>query len=45
MLVYFFGYGGNSFLVNKLKPIINDVGFKLVTIHEWPDADVKWERT
>lgn len=42
---YFFGYGGNSVLIEKLRPIIEDVGFKLVTIHEWQNADIKWDRT
>jgi len=41
--VYFFGYGGSTKVLGPLKPIINELGLKLVTIHEWPDADIKWE--
>ena len=39
-----FGYGGNSVLVKKLKPIIEKCGYQLITISEWEDADIKWNR-
>ena len=38
------GYGGNSELAERLRPILNECGYDLVTIHEQPSADVKWER-
>lgn len=41
--VYFFGYGGHAHLAEALRPMIESLGMKLVTIHEWPNADVKWE--
>ncbi len=41
---YFFGYGGNSVLLNPLKPILEKTNFKLVSIHEWDNADIKWNR-
>jgi len=41
--IYFFGYGGSSVLLEPLRPIIEKLGMKLITIHEWEDADIKWE--
>jgi len=43
--VYFFGYGGSSKLLEPLVPIIKELGLDLITIHEWPNATIKWERT
>lgn len=41
-LVYFFWYGGSSTLLEPLIPVIKELGLKLITIHEWDNADVKW---
>lgn len=38
------GYGGNSFLAENLRPIINELGMELKTIHEWDSADIKWDQ-
>jgi len=41
--VYWFGYGGHSWMAEKLRNLIEDeLGMQLVTIHEHPNADVKW---
>ena len=41
--MYFFGYGGSSWIAEKLRYIIEDkLGMKLVTIHEHPNADIVW---
>ena len=41
--VYWFGYGGNSWIAEKYREMIEDeLGMKLVTIHEHPNADVQW---
>jgi GT2 family glycosyltransferase len=40
--VYFFGYGGSSHLAEELRPLINSLEMDLVTIHEWENANVKW---
>jgi GT2 family glycosyltransferase/tetratricopeptide (TPR) repeat protein len=41
----FMGGGGNSFLVNDvLKPQIEKAGYELVTITEWDDATIKWDK-
>jgi GT2 family glycosyltransferase/intein/homing endonuclease len=42
--VYWIGYGGSSSLAEELRPVITELGMELVTIHEWPTADIKWER-
>lgn len=39
------GYGGNSENAEKLKAILDRTGYDLVTIHEHPNADIKWNRT
>ena len=36
-------YGGNSFLAENLRPLINSLGMQLFTLHEWDSADIKWE--
>ncbi|MDB4330336.1 glycosyltransferase [bacterium] len=42
--VYWFGYGGSSWMAEKLRVIIEDeLGMKLITIHEHPDADIPWK--
>jgi len=42
--VYWFGYGGHSWMAERLRETIEvDLGMKLVTIHEHPDANIKWE--
>ena len=41
--VYFFGYGGHSWMADKLRNLIEDeLGMQLFTIHEHPNADIKW---
>jgi hypothetical protein len=41
---YWFGYGGGSWLAERLRYTIeNKLGMKLITIHEHPDANVKWD--
>lgn len=41
--VYFFGYGGHSWQAEKFRELIEDeLGMKLVTIHEHPNANVQW---
>jgi len=38
--VFWFGYGGSSWMAEKMREMIeDDLGMKLVTIHEHPDAD------
>ena len=40
--VYWFGYGGTSKLAEELRSVIeNELGMKLITIHEWKNANVK----
>lgn len=41
---YWFGYGGSTKVLEPLMSIIQETGFKLVTIHEWDSADIKWNR-
>ena len=36
-------YGGNSGLVEDLRPMIEELGMSLITIHEWDSANIKWE--
>lgn len=39
----FYGYGGNSWMAEKLRDLIElDLGMKLITIHEHPNADIPW---
>jgi len=41
--VYWYGYGGNSWLAEKLRYLIeDDLGMSLITIHEHPNADIPW---
>ena len=42
--IYWFGYGGNAYLVNELRPIIEDLKMELKIISEWDEADIKWQR-
>lgn len=37
-------YGGNSKFAEELRPIINALGMRLIAIHEWDTADIKWQR-
>jgi len=38
--VFWFGYGGSSWMAEKMREMIeDDMGMKLVTIHEHPNAD------
>jgi glycosyltransferase involved in cell wall biosynthesis len=40
---YWFGYGGGSWMAEKLRHTIEDkLGMQLITIHEHPDANIKW---
>lgn len=36
--------GGNISNVDFLRPIINKLGMELITISEWPEHDIKWQR-
>jgi len=36
-------YGGNSVLVENLRPLIESLSMELCTIHEWDSANIKWE--
>ena len=36
-------YGGNAFLAENLRPLINSLDMRLFTLHEWDNADIKWE--
>jgi GT2 family glycosyltransferase len=36
-------YGGNSILVEELRPLVQELGMELVAIHEWDTANIKWE--
>lgn len=41
--VYWLGYGGSSWMAERLRHMIEDeLGMKLITIHEHPDANIKW---
>jgi len=41
--VGWFGYGGHAHYAESLRSIIeNELGMKLVCIHEWDNADIKW---
>ena len=42
--VYWFGYGGTSYLAENLRPIIESLDMQLITIHEHDDADIQWNR-
>jgi len=42
--VMFFGYGGSSWMAEKLRYLIEDkLGMQLITIHEHPNADIPWD--
>jgi len=45
MNVYWFGYGGSSYLAENLRPVIESLGMILTTIHEHENADIKWNLT
>jgi len=38
----FCGMGGHKVHAEKIKPIIEKLGYELITIHEHPDATIKW---
>lgn len=41
--VFWFGYGGSSWMAEKMREMIeDDLGMKLVTIHEHPNADIPY---
>ena len=42
--VYCVSYGGNSVFAEELRPIIDQLGMKLITVNEWDNADVKWNK-
>lgn len=44
MLVYWFGYGGSKHLAEELRPLIEKLNCKLVTMSEWEDSDVLWNK-
>lgn len=35
--------GGNIANADFLRPIVQNLGMKLITISEWPEHDIKWE--
>lgn len=40
---YWFGYGGSSWMVERIRYIVEDeLGMTLTTIHEHPNANVTW---
>lgn len=42
--VYWFGYGGSSWLAEKYREMIEDrLGMSLITIHEHPNANIPWK--
>lgn len=45
LTVMTFGYGGSCQLVEDMRSEITSLGFNLVTIHEWGNADIKWDRS
>lgn len=44
MKVGWIGYGGHSWQAEELRPIIEELGMELFTIHEHDNADIKWEK-
>jgi len=38
------GYGGNSWMAEDLRPIIEELDMELFTIHEHENADIKWNK-
>jgi len=43
LTVGWIGMGGNVVHAERLRPLIEELGYKLVTIHEHDNADVKWD--
>jgi GT2 family glycosyltransferase len=43
LVVGWIGMGGNVYHANRLRPLIESLGYDLVTIHEHDDADEKWD--
>jgi glycosyltransferase involved in cell wall biosynthesis len=42
--VYWFGYGGSSWMAEKLRHLIEvDLEMSLITIHEHPNANIPWK--
>lgn len=40
---YWFGYGGSSWMVERIRYIVeDDLGMSLTTIHEHPNANISW---
>jgi hypothetical protein len=40
---YWFGYGGSSWMVERIRYIVEDeLGMTLTTIHEHPNANISW---
>lgn len=44
LVVGWIGMGGSSPHAEKLRPLIEKLGYRLVTIHEHDNADIKWNR-
>jgi len=40
--VFFFGYGGHALYAEALRSLIERLDMFLVTIHEWDNANIKW---
>jgi len=42
--IYWWGYGGSSWMAEKLREMIeDDLGMRLITVHEHPDANIPWK--
>lgn len=42
--IMWWGYGGSKHFAEALRPLIVSMGHKLVTMSEWPDSDIIWNR-
>jgi len=42
--VVYFGYGGNSYLAEDLKDIVEELDMELILLTEWNTATIKWEK-
>ncbi|MDD5649642.1 MAG: glycosyltransferase [Candidatus Nanoarchaeia archaeon] len=43
MLIYWEGYGGTKYLAENLRPLIEQLNCKLITMSEWEDSDIIWD--
>lgn len=42
LVVGWIGMGGGSYMAEALRPLIQNMGHRLVTIHEHDNADIRW---